>query len=83
MSIGLERKPKGSGQTEVSEFDDSSSRINEQVLGFQISVENSVCVQIDQRLEDLVEQTLNLMSGQSRALRLQILFQIVLQVFEH
>lgn len=54
MCVRLNGESEGSSQTEVSQFDVLSCRVHQQVLRFQISVEDSVLVQVDQRLQDLV-----------------------------
>ena len=61
MRIRLDRKPKGSCQTEVSKLALSSRAVNEQILRLQISVENTMLVKIDEGLKNLVEETLSLL----------------------
>ena len=83
MSVRLNWKTKGSGQTKISKLDVLAICVNQQVLRLQISVENSMLVQIDERLEDLVEEELGLLLGQRLiALLFHVLLEIELEIFE-
>lgn len=60
MGIGLNRETKSAGKSEVRQLDVLATGIDQQILGLQISVENAMLVQVNQRLEDLVEESLSL-----------------------
>ena len=77
MSVGLNRKTKGASKTEISELNVLSSRVDKQVLWFQITMENSVLVQVNQSLQDLIEEALCLFLGQWL---ITMLFHVLLQV---
>lgn len=47
MSVGLDWKSKGPCETEISQLNVLSGRVNQEVLGLQITVENSVLMQVD------------------------------------
>lgn len=83
MSVGLNRKPKGPRKSEVGELANLAVGTNKQILGFEVPVENTVRMQEDERLQDLVEQTLALLGRQSRAHLLLILLEVKLEIFEH
>ena len=82
MRVSFDGQTKGSCEAEVSQLYDSPSRVNEQVLRLEISVEYSVGVEIDQRLQDLVEEALHLTWRQRSSLCLQILLQIKFKVLK-
>ena len=83
VGVRLNWQAERSGQSEVSQLDIHSLRVDEQVLWLQISVEDAVLVQVDQRLQDLIQEELGLLFRQRLvALLLHVLFQIVLQVLE-
>jgi hypothetical protein len=84
VGIGLNRETKSAGKSEVCQLDVLATGIDQQILGLQISVENAVLVQVNQRLEDLVEKSLSLFPGQGCiSLSPHVFFQIKLQVLEH
>ena len=63
MGVGLNGESESAGKTEVSELDVLAHRVDEQVLRLQVSVENAVLVQVNERLQDLVEEALCLFAG--------------------
>jgi len=58
VSISLDRQAKSAGKTKISQLDCASGRVDQQVLWFQISVENAMLVQVDECLQDLVQEAL-------------------------
>ena len=64
MSVRLDWKSKGSCETEISELADGTGAVNEQVLWLQVSVENSMLMKVDERLENLVQEALCLLFWQ-------------------
>lgn len=63
MSVGLDRKSKSAGKSKISQFNIVTGSVDEQVLWLEIAMENSVLVQVDERLKDLVEEALRLLLG--------------------
>ena len=61
MRVSLNGQAEGACKTEISELDLRAIGRDEEVLRLQISVENSVLVQVDESLEDLVQETLRLL----------------------
>lgn len=57
MSVDSDRNTKGPRQAKVCQFDDSFV-VNQEVLWFQVSVENSAAVTEVNALQDLVQVTL-------------------------
>lgn len=84
MSVGLNREAKSAGKSKVSQLNILTTRVDQQILWFQISVEDAVLMQMNQRLQNLVEESLSLFSWQRCvSLSSHILFQIEFQVLEH
>ena len=54
MRVRLNRKTEGSSQTKVCKFNDSVL-VNEEVLGLEITMQNTMRVAVENALEDLVE----------------------------
>lgn len=57
MSVDSDRNAKGPRQPEIGQFDDSFV-VDQEVLRFQVSVENSAAVAEVNALQDLVQVTL-------------------------
>jgi len=53
VGVGLDREPEGPGQPKVSELYLGTGRVDQQILGLQVPVEDSVLVEMDQGVEDL------------------------------
>ena len=83
MSVGLNGKAEGSGKTEVRKFDVLSLGVDEQILGFEVPMEDPVLVQVDERLQNLIQEQLRLLLGQGLvSLLLHVLFKVELEVLE-
>ena len=82
VGVGLDWKAKRTSQAEVSQFDCGAGRINQEVLGLEVSVENAVRVEVDEGLQDLVEEALGLGLGQSGSNVLQVLLEVEFEVLE-
>ena len=83
VSVGLNGKAEGSGKTEVRKFDVLSLGVDEQILGLEVPMEDPVLVQVDERLQNLIQEQLRLLLGQWLvSLLLHVLFQIELEVLE-
>lgn len=83
VSVGLDRETEGTRETEVSKFDHSAGRVDKQVLRLQVTVEDSVLMQVDQSEQDLVQEALCLLFWQwVVSMLLHVLFEIVLKVLE-
>ena len=78
MGISLNWEAESSGQTEVGKLNSLPVLRNEKVLWLQISVENSVGMEEDERLKNLIEEALRLCWGQRGSLLFHVLFQIIL-----
>ena len=50
MGVGLDGQTEGTGQTKISKLNLGTSGVHEQVLGFQISVEDAMLVAVNQRM---------------------------------
>ena len=84
MRVGFDGKAEGTCQTEVSELDHGALGVYQQVLGLEITVENSVLVQVDEGLQDLIEERLGLLLLQGLvSVLLHVLLEVELQVLEH
>ena len=83
MRIRLDRQSKRPSQAEVRQLNVLPLRVDEQILRLQISVENSMLMQVNQRLQYLIEKQLGLLFGKRLiALLFHVLFQVVLKVFK-
>ena len=83
VRVRLDRQTKGTCQTEVRQLDVLSLGVDQQVLRLEIPMENPMLVQINQRLQNLVEKQLRLLFGQWLvALLLHVLFQVEFEVLE-
>ena len=60
VSVCLDRESEGSGQAEIGELDCLAVAANEQVLWLQVSVENPVRMQENERLQNLIQEALAL-----------------------
>ena len=60
VSVCLDRESEGSGQAEIGELDCLAVAANEQVLWLQVSVENAVRMQENERLQNLIQEALAL-----------------------
>ena len=84
MSVRLDRQSEGPRQPEVSQFDVLARGVDQQILRLQVAVENSVLVQVNQGLQDLVQKALGLLLGQWLvALLLHVFLQVEFQVLKH
>jgi hypothetical protein len=84
VSVGLYREAERSCQPEVRQLHFGASRIDQQILWLQISVEDSVLVAVDQSMQDLEGKALRFVLGQWLvATRSHELFQVKLKVFEN
>jgi len=54
VRVSFNWEAKSAGKTKISELDVLALSIDQQILWFQISMENPVLVQMDERLQDLV-----------------------------
>ena len=81
MSVGLDRESKGSGQSEICEFD-ITILVDEQVLGFQVTMHNAVRMAVSGALQDLVGEFLHIGSRQGTTYLAHVLLQVVLTVLE-
>ena len=83
VRVRFDWQTKGSCQTEVRQLDVLSLGVDQQVLWLEIPMENPMLVQINQRLQNLVEKQLRLLFGQWLvALLLHVLFQVVFEVLK-
>jgi len=84
VSISLNGKTESAGESKISKLDVLSSGVNKQVLWLQVTMEDSVLVQVDERLKDLVQEALSLLLGEGLITEsLHIFLEIELQVLEH
>lgn len=84
MSVRLDWQTEGTSQSKISKLDASTCCVYEQVLRFKIAMENSVLMQVDKGLQNLMEEGLCLFFGEWLvALLLHVLFQVKLKVLEH
>ena len=60
VSVRLDRESEGSGQAKIGELDCLAVAANEQVLWLQVSVENAVRMQENERLQNLIQEALTL-----------------------
>lgn len=74
----LQRVPTDSGETEISDFDDSS-RGDEDVGWFEISMEDVVGVQVEDPVDQLVEQGFERREGERGAEGLGVVMDDLLQ----
>jgi hypothetical protein len=63
MGVGFDGQAEGTGETEISKLNLSTSRVYKQVLGLKISVENAVLMTVDQGMENLEQEALRLFLG--------------------
>lgn len=83
VRVSFDGEAKSAGKTEISQFDYRAAGIHKEVLGLEITMEDAVLVEVNQRLKDLVEERLGLLTGESLpASCAHILFQIELEVFK-
>ena len=83
MSVGFDRKSKGTSKTKVSKFDVLTRRVHQQILRLQITMENSVLMQVDKRLQNLIQEALCLLLWQWLiTVLLHVLLQVELEVLE-
>ena len=83
MGVGLNGQAEGPGETKVRKLDVLSLGVDEQILWFEVPVENPMLVQVDERLQDLIQEQLRLFLRQWLiALLLHVLFQIEFEVLE-
>ena len=75
MSVSLDWQTESPCEAKVCKLDRLSVVADEQVLGLEIAVENSIGVQEDERLAKLVEEGLRLLGRQSGAFFLHVLLQ--------
>ena len=61
MSVRLDRQSESPGQTKISQLDVLPLGVHEQILWLQISVEDAVLVEVDERLQDLIQEELGLL----------------------
>jgi len=66
MGVSFDWETESSGQAEVGKFDVLAGGVNKQILGLEVPVENSVLVQMDKRLQNLVKESLRLLSRKRR-----------------
>jgi hypothetical protein len=79
MSVRFNWESKSAGKAKISQLNVLTCGVNKQVLGLQIAMENSVLVEMDEGLEDLIEESLGLLSGKGlAALSAHELFQVKL-----
>lgn len=83
VSVSLNRQAERSRQTEVCQLDVEAGGVDEQVLRLEVAVENAVLVQVDERLQNLVQKALRLLLWQRLVpLLLHVLLQVELEVLE-
>jgi hypothetical protein len=78
MSISLYGESKSTSQAEVREFDAGATLVDQQVLGLEVSVKDTLLVQVDQRLEDLESERFNLFFRKRFTLCFKEFFEVVL-----
>jgi len=66
VGVGLDGEAEGAGQTKISELDLGACRVDEQILGLQVPVEDSVLMAVDEGVQDLEEEAHRLFFGQRR-----------------
>ena len=60
MGIRLDWKSESASESKISQLDHVTWCVDEQVLWFQVTMENSVLMQVDKSLENLIQETLRL-----------------------
>lgn len=83
MCVSLNWKPKCASQAKVCQLNNLPIRRNQQVLGFQVSVKNSVGVEEEQSLEDLPQEALALSLREWFADALHVLLKVEFEVLEY
>lgn len=83
MGVCLNRESEGPGKSEISELNVVSLSVDEQVLRLEITMENSMLVQVDECEQDLVQEELCLLFGEWLiALLLHVFLQVELQILK-
>ncbi len=83
MGVSFDRQTKGSSETEISQFYFGSSAVNQQILGFEVSVEDPSLVEVADGLDDLIEKRLDLLRRELPCFSLHKFFEVVFQVLEY
>lgn len=78
-----DRHGKSSCQTEISKFDNIVLWVNQQILGFQISVDNSSLMAMQNPLDQLVHECLYDHWRQTVLVLIQVFFEIHLEIFKN
>ena len=81
MGVSLYWEPKSPRQPKISELD-SSIFVNEQVLGLEVSVHDSMSMAVGGTLQNLVRKALHLVDRQGPPNVAHVLFQVELTVLE-
>lgn len=83
VRVRLDGQPESTRESEVRQLNRLTVGVDQQVLRLQVSMEDSVLVEIDERLQDLVEEALGLVGVEGVVASLaHKLLQVVLQVLE-
>ena len=85
MGVRFDWKAESSSKTEICKLDLRACCVDEQILGLEISVEDAVLMEIDERLQNLVKETLSLLARESCSLSsvTHVLLQVKLEVLKH
>lgn len=84
MGVGLDGESKSAGKTKVSQLDVLAHSVDEKVLGLEVAMEDSVLVEVDEGLENLVEEALGLLAREGlTALGAHVFLEIKLKVFKY
>lgn len=82
MSVGLDREAECSSESEVSQLG-VSVRVDEDVVGLQVSVEDSAAVAVRKSNQDLVQDRLDLLSAEPHCpLALNMVLQVSVDELE-
>ena len=84
MSVSLNWESKCTGQSKIGKFDGFAIAINEKILWFEVTMENTVLMQVDESLQNLVEETLCFVFWKRLVSELShVLLQIEFNILEH
>jgi type IV secretory pathway VirB3-like protein len=82
MSISFNWETKGTCETEISKFY-ISVLVNQEILGLEISVHDSVCVAISSALQNLISEALHFVWRQWSSHLPHVFLQVVLAILEN
>ena len=58
VSVGLDGQSKGTGKSEISQFNLSTGRVDEQILRLQVPVEDAMLMAVNQSMQNLEQEAL-------------------------